>query len=212
MKTMKTIKLLTLMAIFIGFSSCSNDDDDDAPLLQVETEMYSNLFAPQIGGIDQMGNPIPVSGEFTKFDLSSGLTTTSETDWDIAFRGTSIIINGGVSSGVTDEPERNGDAAAYLATGTMDAVDTVNISSLEQDSVNGFVLSGWYTYAGPPTHLISPTAGKIIVLRTRNGKYAKIEILSYYKDAPAEPDAFVDEERYYTFNYVYQPNEGVTTF
>jgi hypothetical protein len=209
---MKTIKLLSLLAIFIAFSSCSNDDNDDAPLLQIESESVANLYAPQVGGIDQMGNPVPISGEFTKFDFSTGTTTTSAIDWDIAFRGTSIIINGGVSLGTTDEAERTGNAAAYMATGTMASVVSVDVSSLEQDSVNGYVLSNWYTYAGPPTHLISPTAGKILVIRTRDGKYAKIEILSYYKDAPDNPDAFMDEERYYTFNYVYQPNEGETTF
>lgn len=201
---MKTIKLLTLLAIFIGFSSCSNDDDDPT-VLQVESETVSNLYAPQDGGQGQ-----PISGDFTKFDFTTGATTTSATNWDIAFRGTDIIINGGVSSGATDEPERTGNAAAYLATGTFAGITSVNTTLLEQDSVNGYVLSNWYTYSGPPTHAIYPTAGKIIVLRTRDGKYAKIEILSYYQDG--EPNADFTDYRYYSFNYVYQPNQGVTTF
>ena len=46
----------------------------------------------------------------------------------------------------------------------------------------------------------------------RDGKFAKVEILSYYLGAPENPDAFADQSRYYTFNYVYQPNEGVTEF
>lgn len=207
---MKTVKLLTLLTLSIIISSCSKKDD--IVILEIETDSVLNLHAPQNGGMDQMGNPVPISGEFTKFDFSTGTTTTSETEWDIAFRGTSIIINGGTSSGTTDEPERTGNAAAYLATGTMASVKAVNTTNLEQDSVNGYVLSNWYTYAGPPTHLISPTAGKIIVVRTQDGKYAKVEILSYYKDAPENPDAYTDEERYYTFNYVYQPNEGELTF
>ena len=45
-----------------------------------------------------------------------------------------------------------------------------------------------------------------------DGKYAKVEILSYYQGAPDSPDAFTDQSRYYTFNYVYQPNSGETTF
>ena len=208
---MKTVKLITLLTLFISMSSCSTDNDDPL-LLQIETDSVLNLHAPQEGGMDQMGNPVPISGEFTKFDFSTGSTTTSDTEWDIAFRGTSIIINGGVSSGTTDEPERTGNAAAYIGTGTMSGVKAVNASYLEQDSVNGYVLSNWYTYAGPPTHLISPTAGKLLIIKTRDGKYAKIEILSYYKDAPENPDAYSDEERYYTFNYVYQPNQGELTF
>ena len=203
---MKTIKLLVLLAIFIGFNSCS-DDDDDPILLQVETESVMNFYAPQMGGQGQ-----PVSGDYTKFDFSSGETTTSETDWDIAFRGTDIIINGGVSSGETDEPSRTGNAAAYIANNTMTGVTSVDTSLLDQDSLNAHILANWYTYTGPPNHLILPTAGKILVVKTRDSKYAKIEILSYYKDAPENPDAYTDEERYYTFNYVYQPNEGELTF
>ena len=37
-------------------------------------------------------------------------------------------------------------------------------------------------------------------------KYAKIELLSYYKGSPVAPDAFKDQARYYTFRYVYQSN------
>ncbi|MBT8305202.1 MAG: HmuY family protein [Bacteroidia bacterium] len=208
---MKTLKLFSLIAILIGMTSCSNDDDP-VQLLEVESVTVSNLFAPQIGGVDQMGNPSPISGEFTKFDFSTGQVTTSATEWDIAFRATSIIINGGVSLGSTDEPERTGDVAAYIASGTFASIADVESSQLGQDSGNGYVLSDWYTYTGPPTFLITPTPGKIIVIRTRDGKYAKVEILSYYKDAPEDPDAFMDEERYYTFNYVYQPNDGQTSF
>ena len=201
---MKTIKLLALLAIFIGFNSCSDNDDDD-PTLQIETETVSNLYAPQEGGQGQ-----PISGDYKKFDFSTGETTMSATDWDIAFRGTDIIINGGISSGGTDEPSRTGDAGAYIANGTMAGVTSANVSLLTQDTENAHVLANWYTYAGPPTHAINPTAGKILVIRTRDGRYAKVEILSYYEDGEANAD-FTDF-RYYTFNYVYQPNEGVTTF
>jgi hypothetical protein len=205
---MKTIKLLTLLAIFIGFSSCSDNDDDD-PTLQVETEAVANLYAPQLGGQGQ-----PISGDYTKFNFSTGAVTTSTTDWDIAFRGTDIILNGGVSSGGTDEPARNGNASGYIANGTMTGITSVNTTLLEEDSLNAHVLANWYTYTGPPNHLILPTAGKIFVIKTRDGKYAKIEILSYYKDAPEEItlDIATNDARYFTFNYVYQPNEGVTTF
>ena len=209
---MKTIKLITLLALFISFSSCS-DDENNINVLPIESDTVTNLYAPQLGGVDQTtGNFTPIFGEFTKFDFSTGQITTSATEWDIAFRATSIIINGGASLGTIDEPERTGNAAAYIATGTMATVETVDVGSLIQDSVSGYAIDAWYTYAGPPTHLITPTAGRVILVRTRDGKYAKLEILSYYKDAPDVPDAFVDEERYYTFNYVYQPNSSDTSF
>ena len=205
---MKTLKLLTLIALFIGFSSCSSDDDEIS-LMQIESESISNLFAPQQGGQGQ-----PITGEFTKFDFSSGTITASETNWDIAFRGTDIIVNGGVNSGATDEPNRTGNAAAYIATNTLAGVNKVQETLFQQDSANGYVLSNWYTYTGPPNHLILPTAGKVLVVKTRDGKYAKLEILSYYKNAPEEItlEIATNDARYFTFNYVYQPNDGVDTF
>ena len=208
MKTMKTIQLLLVVVLFSGFLACSSDDDNGTSLLQTTSETISNLYAPQVGGQGQG----EISGEFTKFNLETGLTTSSNTDWDIAFRGTSIILNGGISLGTNDEPERTGDAAGYIVDNTFANVSSVNTELLEQDSDEGYVLTDWYTYSGPPNHLITPTPGKILVLRTHDGKYAKIEILSYYKNAPEDPDAFTDEARYYTFNYVYQPNTGETSF
>lgn len=87
---MKTIKLITLLALLVVFSSCK--EDDEPVVLLIESETVSNLYAPQDGGQGQ-----PISGDFTKFDFATGMTTTSATDWDVAFRGTEIIINGGVS-------------------------------------------------------------------------------------------------------------------
>jgi len=209
MKTMKTIKFLTIALAMTSFVACDNDSDDSLPVISITVE---DLYAPQEGGQGQ-----PISGAFTKFDFDLGMETDSETDWDIAFRATDIIVNGGMSMGTTDEPDRTGDAGAYIVTGTMADVTEVDMNLFTQDSDNGYAIvsgsgNGWYTYSGPPTFLITPTAGKILVFKTADGKYAKVEILSYYQGAPENPDAFTDPSRYYTFNYVYQPNSGETTF
>ncbi len=208
---MKTLKILMLLSFIITFNSCS---DDDGPQIQeVESRTVTNLFAPQTGG---QGDP--VSGEFTKFDFESGAITTNASAWDIAFRGTTIIVNGGESLGTTDEPDRTGEAAAYIATATFSSVTTLNPSQFNQDSASGYAIpsgsgNGWYTY-NFMANTIDPIPGRVLVFRTRDGKYAKVEILSYYKDAPEEitPEIAADDLRYYTFNFVYQPNEGETSF
>lgn len=169
-----------------------------------------NLHAPQ--ETDYNVSPPTTTGEFTKFDFATGTTTTSETNWDIAFRGTTIIVNGGSSFGATDEPERTGNGAAYIVNNTFAKVTQVETDKLIQDSQSSYAIpngsgNGWYTYTGPPSHQIIPTAGKILVFRTRDEKYAKVEILSYYKDKDTSK-----ESRYYTFNYVYQPNQDVKSF
>ena len=206
---MKSIKFLTIALAMTSFLACSDDSDDLLPVVSITIE---DLHAPQEGGMGQ-----PISGPFTKFDFDTGMETDSETDWDIAFRATDIIVNGGSSMGTIDEPTRNGDGGAYIAMGTMADVTEVDVSMFAQDSENGYAImsgsgNGWYTYTGPPTFLVTPTAGRILVFKTADGKFAKVEILSYYQGAPDSPDAFTDQSRYYTFNYVYQPNSGETTF
>ena len=207
---MKTIQLLFLSIFLISIVSCSSDDDNNV-LLEVQTETVLNLHAPQSGGQGE-----PISGAFTKFSFETGAVTTSDTNWDIAFRGTTIIVNGGQSLGTNDEPERTGNAAAYIANGTMATVTEVDTDLLVADSANGYAIpagsgNGWYFY-NPQLFLVTPIAGKILVFRTHDGRYAKVEILSYYKDAHENPNAMVDEGRYYTFNYVYQPNQDITIF
>lgn len=205
-----TKNILAVVFLAVAFASCSNDDDS-TPTDPVQTETVSNLYAPQTGGQGQ-----PEGGEFAKFDFETGAVTTSDTDWDIAFRGTTIAVNGGTVTGTEDEPERNGDAGVAIVTGTLASVTTADGLTFNQDTDASFAIptgsdNGWYNYAGDPTHLITPIPGKVLVFRTTAGNYAKVEILSYYEDAPAEPDAFTDATPYYTFNYVYNPNEGDTS-
>lgn len=195
-----------------GFVANADDNDDTQALADLVSATVSNIHAPQEGGQGQ-----PISGEFTLYDLDAGEVTTNADDWDIAFRGTTIIVNGGASQGTTDEPDRASNAAAYIATGTMTAVTSVDTNLFTQDAADILAIAsgsdnGWYNYSGSPLFLITPLPGKILVIRTSENKYAKVEILSYYKDAPTNPDAFADEGRYFTFNYVYQPNNNVTSF
>jgi len=196
-----------------GFVANSDDNDDTQALAAVVSGAVSDLNAPQIGGQGQG----EISGEFTKFDFETQSTTDSDTDWDIAFRGTTIIVNGGVSQGSTDEPDRTGEAAAYIVSDALfDEVTTVDEALFVQDAVEVLAIpsgsdNGWYNY-NFMTNVISPLAGKVLVFRTTAGVYAKIEILSYYQGAPAEPDGFVDTPRYYSFNYAYQPNNGIADF
>ena len=74
---------------------------------------------------------------------------------------------------------------------------------------------GWYTYDGP-NNLITATPGRVLVIRTASGKYAKVEILNYYKGGVTPITTASDsikafDSRYYTFRYSYQSN-GSTTF
>jgi len=219
MKTINKFKNVAIALLFISITSCSSDDDNNIAELELTenesieekaiiTSKIENLSAPQSGGQGQ-----PISGEFTKFDFKTGTETTSETEWDIAFRGTTIAVNGGTSTGTTDEPERNGNAGVAIVSGTFDNITTANNLTFKQDSPEtSFAIptgsdNGWYNY-NFVTNVVSSIPGTIIVLKTRDGKYAKIEILSYYLNLDSTDAA---GSRHYTFNYSYNPNEGETS-
>ncbi len=209
---MNTLRWITLIMLSIFIFSCSDDDDGTSADLSVETETFENLHAPQQGGQGQ-----PVSGDFTKFDFETGMTTESQTDWDIAFRGTTIAVNGGTSTGTDDEPERTSDGGVVILNTTFEDVSEVPDDVVfEQDGTDGFAIptgsgNGWYNYDFA-TNIVNPIPGKVFIFKTSDGKYAKVEILSYYKDAPSNIDPFQDEARYYTFRYTYNPNEGQVDF
>jgi hypothetical protein len=198
---------LSLLALFIFTASCSSDDKNE--VVPVVTTKVSNLYAPQTGGQGQ-----PVGGEFTKFSFSQNKVVT-DNSWDIAFRGTTIIVNGGAKIGITDEPERTGGASISIVAGTFSSVTAFPAAlSFKQDGAAVYAIptgsgNGWYNY-NATTHIISPIAGKVFVVKTHDGKYAKFEILSYYKDAPAAPSE-TSVSPYYTFNFAYQAN-STTTF
>ncbi len=201
---MRSSKLILIVALItITMVSCSKNND---PISEpVESKKTENFHAPQT--TDFTANPPATSGEFAKFNFKTGSKVTGD-NWDIAFRGTRILVNGGEMIGLTDEPARTGNASLVLQTGTFgDIVEAPADSEFKQDANAVYALphgsgNGWYTY-NRQTNLVSRIAGKVIVIKTIEGHYVKMEILSYYKDLDNSGDS-----RYYTFNYVYNPNQG----
>ncbi len=117
---------------------------------------------------------------------------SASTQWDIAFRSTDVIVNGG-SNGP-------GEGAAYVVESALQEVTEVNTDSLTSHSIED-----WYTYNANGNHTVRPTPGRTLVVRTADGEsYAKIRIQSYYEGAPDNPAESDAESRYYTFEYVLQ--------
>ncbi|HEX8016968.1 MAG TPA: HmuY family protein [Flavobacterium sp.] len=192
---------LSLLALVIFTASCSSDDDKNNTIPVVETIKVSDLNASQTG--------------YTKFSFSENKVVTTD-NWDVAFNTTTIIVNGGVK--MTDaEPNRTGSGAASIVSGTFPSVTLYPAASaFTQDAATVYAIpkgsgKGWYNY-DMNSHIISPIAGKVFVIKTHDGKYAKFEILSYYKGAPVTPDPLKTEDTgFYTFNFAYQAN-STTTF
>ncbi len=169
-----------------------------------------NLHAEQSS--DYSTNPPTISGDFVKFSFKEGGVVTGD-DWDIAFRGTTILVNGGEKTGLSAEPERTGDAAITIKNSTYeDYTSVADDTEFKQDAEGalGLPKSTWYSY-DRNTHIIAPT-GKVIVVKTIDGNYAKLGITSYYKDSPENPDYRKNESQYYTFNYTYITTPGDKSF
>ncbi len=183
----------------IGFISCSKDSGT-----------VTTITSTSVSSLNSAGS----DGHFSFYSLETGQQIASSDSatakWDIAFRSTTILINGGTSG-----PANGG---AFVQRGvTFDTYNTISTdSTFKIDGINGVVRAiptgsgnGWYSY-NFSTDIISPIAGNILIVRTASGKYAKVEIQSYYQNAPTMPDAN-SVSRYYTFRYVFQAN-GTKTF
>ncbi|MBB6003530.1 HmuY family protein [Arcicella rosea] len=204
---MNSFQKFTLSTLVIStlFSACKKDDD--VVVQPVKSETVKDLPADPTTSVGANGQPTS-TGKYTFFSFKNGIVASTDSaslKWDIGFKATTIITNGGTSG--------SGQAAAVVLNGIFNEITEVPASAtFAQDSKTAFAVptgsgNGWYSYANG---IISPTAGKVILIKTAEGKYAKVEILSYYKGAPTTPAA-TDAARYYTFRYVYQP-EASTKF
>ena len=199
---MQKLSLLLLLFILF-FTSCEKSIEQDMIDEIVINFVELNASQYDVNILDSL-----VTGKFEKFSFSEG-DTVSHDNWDVAFSGTTIIVNGGDSYNV-NQPERIGNAAVYIAIGVMSDIKIVDIIKLEQDNASGpaiiddLVISeqGWASY-DMSTHVLSPTPGKVLVFRTHDNKYAKMEILYFY-DTPNPIPSEGDFGGFYTFNYVYQ--------
>jgi hypothetical protein len=205
---MNNLQKLSLVTIgsFVIMLSCKKDDVTVKDPVKADT--VKNLAADPTT-VSTTGQPLS-TGKYTFYSFKNGIvanTDSATTKWDMAFKATTILTNGG-TSGI-------GQGGASVLSGIFDEIQTVSSSTVfAQDAKTAFAIptgsgKGWYNYDGA-TNIISPIAGKVLIVKTADGKYAKVEILSYYKDAPIAPSGS-NSSRYYTFRFVYQPN-GTLTF
>lgn len=222
---MKNSIIISALAATVVFAACSKDKTVNNNTT-ADPNVYSvsasgkittvrNLPADTIVGLVS-GQPVGV-GKYAFFNLRTGTwvsnSDSASNNWDLAFSGTTIRINGGTSG--------TGSGGAFVYVGTFDNLATVPTdSSFRVDNFPTYAIvkgsgKGWYNYDGA-TNLLTPIPGRVLVIRTANGNYAKVEILNYYRggvtpSATASDEIKTSEQRYYTFRYTYQSN-GTTTF
>lgn len=205
----------SVLAAVVIFQSCTKDNTT-VPQETLVQKIVKDVQADTIIGLSPIGQPFG-SGKFTFYSFETNSivpnTDSNTTKWDIGMRGTTIITNNGTSG-----PGKGG---AFVYVGTFDDLTSVPAdSTFKVDAAPSFAITaasnrGWYLYT-PQTNLVTPLPGRVLVIRTANGKYAKVEILNYYKGgttpAATDPDALkIFSQRYYTFKFAYQA-DGTTTF
>ena len=214
--TVLDLKMRNLLAYFlliIAFTSCEKNQEviseywwHNADVVELNASEYSLNFSDT-----------SATGSFIKFNFSKGDTVSHE-NWDVAFRGTTLIVNGGEKAH-NDQPNRTGSAAVYIANGIMSEINSVDTNRLLQDNASGSAIfenikiddlglpgDGWAEYNWN-AHIISPRQNIVLVFRTHDKKYAKMDILYFY-DNPNPPSTSEDIGGFYTFNYVYQDDGG----
>ncbi|MCX8491814.1 MAG: HmuY family protein [Cyclobacteriaceae bacterium] len=216
----KLFKSCLALSLGLTFFSCSNDDPAKVRLV---TLTYKNLnadYALLVFGSDPALPPIRPSEKkkYTFFSFKTGqIVTVPEPNksalWDIGFQDTNIIINGGTG--------RAGIGGAIVQEGAFDEIKEAPTTGYAQDNerLNQFAVSGaefiqgvttttnnwWFNSGSGTSKIVSPLPRRVILIRTADGRYAKMEILSFHKGAPNVVNTFVDLDRHYTFKYIYQP-------
>jgi hypothetical protein len=223
MKMFKSILFSLIVLGFAGsFSSCSNNDPAPVALSAVVYKDLNADYAPLVFGSNPALPPTRPAEKkkYTLFSFKTGQlvanTDSATTKWDIGFRSTSIIFNGGTSG--------PGTASAIVQKAIFDEVKLAPTTGyvLDNKATNSFAVSSapfvtgvttttnnwWFNSGSQTSTIVTPIAGQIIIVKTTEGRYAKMEIQSYYKGAPTTVNNLLDLDRYYTFKYIYQPGNS----
>ncbi|MFN4948416.1 MAG: HmuY family protein [Bacteroidota bacterium] len=211
--------ILLAMVVLLSITSCEKDKlpkTVDQRAYAIETigkiTTVKNLPADTIIGTNSTGQPIG-AGRYSFFSLETGQwisnADSSSTRWDLAFAGTTIRINNATSG--------PGAGGAFVFSGAFESllsVPTDSVFRVDNHPVSYAITRGsgraWYTYDGP-TNLLTPIPGRTLVIRTATGKFAKVEILNYYRGgqtpSATAPDSIkTRDQRFLHFRYTYQGN------
>jgi hypothetical protein len=188
MRTLR-IPVLTFFAASLLFLTACGDDAENEPVVVPDLKITE---------VKDLDGSAETKKDSAFYSLSLNKEVTSSEKWDIKFKGTTISVSGTAQ-------------LLQLSNGQLfETYTTAPGSGFVPDDIKGS--GSWYNYTATtePQHAIIPVPGKIIVLKTTDGKYAKIEILSYYKGNPSTSSESFKElttrpaAKTYTFRYVYQ--------
>jgi hypothetical protein len=199
----------------IIFSACEKETSSNSTgcTPTATSRSVSDLPADTIIGVNNTSQgPQPYGANIKTYyslvnDSIVPASDSSTLKWDISLMNSEIRLN-----------ENSGSqAGAFIFNGVYNDLCSVP-DSIFLTGGNAFTaLKSWYNY-DETNYILSPKPGKVLIFKTANGKYVKMEILNYYKGGitptPAGDPSYsirLYNTRYYTFRYTYQP-DGTTNF
>jgi hypothetical protein len=203
-----------MLTAVVFFVACKKNE-----AVVVETVTSSTVSSLPADTIIGLANQQPVgTGKFSFYSIETNSiianADSNSKKWDIGLRGSTIITNAGTSG--------PGSGGAFVFKGTFDELKTIPTDSTFRvdNGPTSYAITtgsnkGWYVLDFV-TNLLTPIPGRVLVIKTANGKYAKVEILNYYKGGVTPAANATDAEksskqRFYTFRFTYQSN-GSKTF
>jgi hypothetical protein len=196
MNKFKTLALVLFSSTALLVTSCTKDDDNTPE--PVVADLKVNTVADLDGSKGAVYYSLSTNKQITGDDIIAG-------KWDLKFSTTKISVNGGTSG--------TGTTQAQIVLNRFEDLTAAPATGYKTDGADGNAIVDWYKYTGTeivPNHAIFPVPGKIIVVKTSDGKYAKLEMLSYYKGNPdTTTPVFADlttrpASPYYNFRFAYQ--------
>ncbi|MYG00095.1 hypothetical protein F4212_13320 [Candidatus Poribacteria bacterium] len=140
--------------------------------LIVSAELHHNTLTVEATDRENWTYVSLIEGEVV--DINDAATSLK---WDIGFKRTSVIVNGGVSgpgkSSVLALEDTSFEDILEAPVGDY-VSDTEEIATIARGD-------GWYTYTGPPNHWILPNE-IVYVLQTATGDFAKLRFTGYYEN------------------------------
>ncbi len=148
--------------------------------------------------------------DFTKGETVDIADPATSMAWDLGFKRTAVIVNGGVSG-----PGETGALALKDISfeDVLEAPESDYVS--DTDQIATFARGdGWYTYTGPPNHWVLPNPKVYVLQIDADPKvqpasphyYAKIRFIGYYENNETK-----EGSGNITIEYVLQDN-GTRTF
>lgn len=189
------MRLTLLLALATTLSACAG------------SRMTSSSEPVRVEDLDAQGE----GGHFTFYSLREGrivpASDSASADWDLAFRTTTILVNGGAvgpgQGGALVLPDTAFAAVTDVPEGATFAVDQG--TGMGATAIPGGAGNGWYDY-DLTTGIVYPRP-VVLLIRTADGRrVAKVEIESYYRGAPPVDELDPQEGfRFYTFRYAFLP-------